>query len=95
MERGALTGLEPHALQSVLGPLVGLADVARDHLRRLVPRVLLDAIAGHVLCCSRGGVAGAQGMPRDQGDQRRGVRRAQPLARAKARTRALMMRDTL
>ena len=40
---------EPHA--------VGFADVARHHLGRLVPGVLLDAIAGHVARRGRAWIA--------------------------------------
>jgi hypothetical protein len=43
---------EPDALEPDLGPLLGLANVTRDHLRGLVPGVLFNAIAGRV---DRGG----------------------------------------
>jgi hypothetical protein len=65
MGRGSLTGSEPHALGPALGPLVGLADVALDHLGRLVARVLLNVIAGHVGRRRGRRVARAHGMPRD------------------------------
>jgi hypothetical protein len=37
-----------HSFKPALGPLVGLAHVARHHLGRLVPCVLLDAVARHI-----------------------------------------------
>src|SRR5262245_56544080 len=53
---------EPDALEAVPRPLIGLAHVPAHHLGRLVPRVLLNAVARHV---GSRGVAGAQRMPRE------------------------------
>jgi hypothetical protein len=42
---GSAHGSEHDAFEAVLGPLVRLANVARDHLRILVAGMLLNAIA--------------------------------------------------
>ena len=48
-----------HAIEPGFLPLIGLADVAGDHLSRLVPGVALDAISRHIARRGRGCVASA------------------------------------
>ena len=52
-------GSKADTIETGFRPLVGLADVASDHLGRLVPCVALDAIGRHVARRCGGRVASA------------------------------------